>query len=224
MQQGFNTGATYRATDPTNPWRDKILSLKLRVAHGLFFPFIVVGSKEFEDISGAAQVGIVDTIIGSIVAGNAIAERVKYFDPSEIGMSEEEFDQLSPPEQDEVVQDWFIGVEAEADCTLNPVFRAVHDLHAELSQRTRTRHGHVRFVHQPNIDDAKTTTERVERLEKVILNGAEYTLTTEQYGEIKATAWLPNFNSPGFSEYGFLFELAELAALEKLRKRVNARD
>jgi hypothetical protein len=223
MQDGFNTGIKYRAADPTDPWRDTILSLKLKVAHGFKFPFFVVGSKEFRDISEAMQVCIVDTIIGDVLAGNAIAERASQFDPADIGMTSEEFERISPDDQYELVQDWFIGVEADADVTYNPVFAAVGNLWEELTPRLGPMRSFKRFVHQPSLDDAQTPRERYERMEKAILHGAECTLTTQQYGEVTGTVWLPNFKTPGFSEYGFLPELAELAALEAVRRRAAAR-
>ena len=62
MQQGFNAGNRYYSDVPANPWRRMIMDLKLRVAHGSFFPFVVVGSVHFGEISSRIKVTIVDGI------------------------------------------------------------------------------------------------------------------------------------------------------------------
>jgi len=51
MQEGFNVGTSYRSPEPSDPWRDEIMSLKLRVAHGSQFPYFVLGSRYLNDLS-----------------------------------------------------------------------------------------------------------------------------------------------------------------------------
>ena len=134
MQEGFNLGTKYRAAEPTDPWRDTIMSLKLKVAHGSFFPYFVVGSREFKDVSEAVRVCIVDTIIGSVLAGKAMQERANNFNPEDLEITNEEFDQLSDIDQDEFIEHWFIGVQVDMDATYNPVFQAEYDLWKDLTK------------------------------------------------------------------------------------------
>ncbi len=224
MQEGFNVGPKYRAAEPTNPWRDSIMSLKLKVAHGSLFPYFVVGSRQFEDISNATQLSLVDAIIGSVLAGKALEVRASNFNPEDLGMTSDEFERLPDSDKDELIQDWFIGAEAEADVTYNPVFAAEHDLWNELSSRLGPMQRSTHHVYVPSLDGAKTMIERANLMRKAILHGAECTVTTQQFGDVKRTVWLPNFNVPGFSEYGFLDELAELVALDAVRRLADARN
>ena len=222
MQDGFNVGTKYRAADPTDPWRDTIMSLKLKVAHGSRLPYFVVGTREFKDISASVQMCLVDALIGSVLAGRTIQERAQHFDPEEIGMTREEFERLSLPDQDELIQVWFTGVEVEADVTLNPVFKAKYDLWKSLCRRLGTVQHRTLYVHQPSIDEAETPTRRASLLHKAILHGVRCTVTTEQFGEVTRTIWLPNFNVPGYSAYGFLDEMAELVTLDAVRRLADA--
>lgn len=52
IQDGYNTGRVYRpSSENPSPWRDQIMTLKLKVAHGSLFPYFVVGFRHFDDIS-----------------------------------------------------------------------------------------------------------------------------------------------------------------------------
>jgi hypothetical protein len=223
MQDRFNIGAKYRAADPTNPWRDMIMSLKLKVAHGSLFPYFVVGSDQFRDISEAVQLCVVDAIIGSVLAGQALTTRTATFTPADVGMTTQEFEALAPGEQDELVQDWLIGMEADADATYNPIFAAKHDLWRNLSRRFGTVRHTIRYLYQPAIDEAETPLNRARLMDKAVLIGSECTVTTVQFGAATKTVWLPNFNTPSFSPYGFLDELAELVTLDAVRNLADAR-
>ncbi len=221
MQEGFNVGTKYRAPEPTDPWRDTEMSLKLKVAHGSLFPFFVVGSREFKDYSQALQICLVDAIIGSVLAGQALQKRASDFNPQELGMTSEEFERLSASDQYELIQDWFIGAEVEADVTHNPVFAAAHDLWQDLSSRLGPMRRTTRYVCVPSLEGAQTPIERANLMRKAILEGAECTITTQQFGEVKRTVWLPNFNVPSFSAHGFLDELAELVTLDAVHRLLS---
>lgn len=223
LQEGFNVGAKYRAAEPTDPWRDTITSLKLKVAHREGFPYFVVGTEQFRDISEAVQLCVVDAIIGSVLAGQAIGERAKTFTPADVGMTNREFEALSSSQQDELIQNWFIGVEVDADLTHNPIFAAQHDLSMSLRKRLGSVQRTISYVYQPSIDDAETPLNRARLMDKAIHVGSKCTVTTAQFGAVTRTVWLPNFNTPGFSPYGFLDELAELVALDAVRRLADAR-
>ncbi len=224
MQDGFNVGTKYRAAEPTDPWRDTIMSLKLKVAHGSLFPYFVVGYREFKDISEAVQVCVVDTLIGTVLADQALRKRAHIFKPEEVGFTEEEFDLLSPIDQDEVIQNWFIGIEVETDFSYNPVFAAADSLYQRLRRQLGSLERAWRYMYQPNTDNKVTPSERARLVDKAILLGAECTVTTQEFGIIRRAVWLPNFSTPGFSAYGFLNELAELVALDALRRLVDTRN
>ena len=58
-----------------------------------------------------------------------------------------------------------------------------------------------------------------------IMVGCKSTFGTPDFGDIVATAWLPEFNVPGYTGgLGLLEEIAELFALVKLKKLRNQRD
>lgn len=75
MYDGFNVGTRYLSNRPSTPWRETIMGLKLRVAHGSLFPFVVVGAPQFETIAADAQLAIVDGIIGKIMATKARSDK-----------------------------------------------------------------------------------------------------------------------------------------------------
>lgn len=116
-QEGYNVGATYypqqipEYSTSFSPWRQEITELKLRVALGSRFPFFVVGSKYFNDISPETKLTIVDGIIGDVITGQAVNEQIrKGFDPEEVGISQEEFDGFSDEEQHEIIQNWVLDI------------------------------------------------------------------------------------------------------------------
>ncbi len=218
MQDGFNVGTSYKAAEPTNPWRDTITTLKLKVAHGSLFPYFVVGVRKFEDISSSVKLCIVDALIGEVSASRALGERAAQFTPADIGMSEEDFERLSPSEQHEMIQDWFIGVEAEADFTFNPIFQALEDLRRQLHKKLGSIRLTWTFEHPPTARDDMSPAEYAKALDMAHRHGATCTVKTNQYGEISRTVWLPNFRTPGYSDYGFLPELSELVALDAVRQ------
>lgn len=222
MQEDFNVGPKYRAAEPTDPWRDIIMSLKLKVAHGSLFPYFVVGTKEFKDISEATQMCLVDAIIGSVLAGKALRERASHFSPEELGMTSEEFDRLSSSDQHELIQDWFIGVEVEAEVSHNSVLAAEYELSQALRKRLGEVRWTIRYLEHPSLDNGTAPIERAKLMRNAILVGAECTVTTRQFGDITRQVWLPNFNAPGYSEYGFLDELARLLTLDAVWKIADA--
>jgi hypothetical protein len=223
MLDGYNLGTDYVTAELSDPWRETITSLKLKVAHGSGFPYFVVGSPQVKDISEAVKLCIVDALVGDVLAGRDFEKRASAFTPEEIGMTSEEFDRLSPINQDELVQDWLIGAEVDADTTNNPVFAAEFELYQKLSERLGIVKWNVGYLYKPSIESARTVLERAKLMESAKLIGAECTVTTQQFGEVKRTVWLPNFNVPGFSPYGFLEELARLVAFDALRQLADAR-
>jgi hypothetical protein len=206
IQDGFNVGRDYRAgVETPSPWRDQIMTLKLKVAHGSLFPFFVVGSKHFEDFSPSIKLRIVDGIIGEVLAKNATSERFALgFNPSDIGMNDDEWDTLSIWDQRALFEDWALGVEVRNDLEHNPICSEV----ARLMRAVPVESGAHHFVHPSNV-----------ATEKASVFGAQYVLQTSDVGTITRTVWMPNFHTPGFSGYGLTEEIAHLIALDEVHRR-----
>ncbi len=232
IKDGFNVGTEYRFDGPPDPWRELITGLKLRVAHGSMFPYFVVGYEHFKDVSENVQLTMVDGIIGEVLANLEIHERISEgFDPDEVGWPQEEFDGLPPDEQQEVVQDWVIGVEVEAEMKHNPISVRVCELERQVGFLCS-----VTWLSYPDADKAKSLEERRNMLDNALLNGCRCSLHggTEivnrrvihrpcKYGPISVTVWLPNFKTPGCaSTLGLVENLSKLVALEKARKAMEA--
>jgi hypothetical protein len=221
LQQGFNVGTTYYPDEimpPINVWRKEITELKLKVALGSMFPFFVVGSKQFDDIHPDAKLTIVDAVIGDVLAWKATHAKFSTgFDPDEIGYSQEQFDAMPKWEQDEVIQDWVIGVEVETTLEHNPVARKRAELELSLGIQS-WEHESLTY---PSLDIAKTIKERGNFLNDAILYGSKVTLHTDDCGDVVSIIWLPNFKVIGYSGLTLCEEVAGLLALEKL-KRIRA--
>jgi len=215
MNEGFNVGTTYRADHQPEPWREQITELKLRVAHGSVLPYFVLGSKHFKDLAPDMKLTFVDGIIGEVLAKRAVSERFAAgFNPTEVGFTGKDFEELDPFSRDCVVQDWVIGVEVEADMTHNPIYR----LRADLDERAGHPSWSQHFLEYPNVPSGLSLKERAHRIDKAILKGAHCAIEVGEES-IERTVWLPNFKTPMFSGLGLLEELAHLLALLELLAR-----
>lgn len=212
LQDGFNVGAIYKTNmQASDPWRDEILTLKLRVAHGNFFPFFVVGNEHFKDLSAEIRLTIVDGIIGEVLGARAMRKRIDDgFDSQQIGWSPEEFQKLDPLTQHELIQDWVFEVEIEADMEHNPILKKV----AELAHRVGFVSYSSRFLSPSSVDAARSMRERAKLIDAAVVQGAECILQTKEFGGIKRTVWLPNFKTPFFSGLSLAEEIAHLLALD----------
>lgn len=211
LRRGFNTGAEYvsQKVPIRKGWRKVITELKLKVAHASLFPYVVVCSQHFEDISSQTKLNLVDAIVGSVLSARAKDEVfASGFKPEENGYSEESFNELSRSEQDEIIQDWVIGVEVQANMEHNPVYRRS----AELSERVGGGAAYS-FLSYPELPESLD--ERVTAMKNAVLHGVRCVVTDKKGRKYAGEAWVPNFKTPFVSEYGFMMELAELIALDK---------
>lgn len=219
LQEGFNIGDTYHPTDstlPPDPWRKIITELKLKVAIGSSFPFVVVASKHFEDLTNDIKLTIVDGIIGDILANkNAFQQISKGFDPSKVGYSDDEFEELSEREQNEIIQNWVWMIEIESEVEHNPIIK----MRGELEQELNVYGYGVEYFCIPTLDTATTIKERGALMDNAIYNGARIKLRTFDLGEVEGIALLPNFKSIGWT--GPLAE--EIAAIFALQRIKNLR-
>jgi len=219
LQEGFNVRTDYHSRSARDlapdPWRQEIMDLKLKIAFGSVFPFFIVGSSEFADLSSDVELTIVDGIIGEVLKSKAMAERfAQGFDPEDSGLSQEQFDLFSADEQHETVQDWALGVETEAEMTHNPITRKAWDLTRELDLRAYSR----QYVDSPNVANAQSIEERIRLLDTETFVTCKHTFQTEDLGDVSITVRLPNFQSVGMSVYGLLPELTMLLAALKVKK------
>jgi hypothetical protein len=221
LQEGYNVGTEYHQDllPKSNFWRGEITELKLKVAHASSFPYFVVGSKYFDDITTKVKLTIVDGIIGTIFSSQATKERfAQGFDPIELGYSREEFDDLPEGEQHEMIQDWVTGVEVDADIVNNPVSRMAATLHSKSNIKSWS-HEHLS---SPNPDIAETIEERAKLIQQAIRKGCRVILHTEDFGDVIAEAWLPEFKVEGYYGWGLCENIATILAIDKLeRKRAN---
>lgn len=216
LQEGFNVGDTYYPTDishPPNEWRRIITELKLKVALGSAFPFVVVASKHFNDLSGDVKLTIVDGIIGEILSTRNAGQIIsKGFNPQDVGYSDDEFANLSNEEQHDIIQDWVLTIEVESEFEHNPIVRKRAEMERELDI-----HGYsVEYFCYPNLDTAQTMQERAMLMNGAIYNGAKIKLKTQDLGEVEGIAYIPNFKS--ISSTGELAEnIAAISAIEKIK-------
>jgi hypothetical protein len=206
LQDGYNFGAQYHSsaedyrTSGNEPaWREQIMGLKLRVAHGSFFPFFVVGSQHFRDVSPGIKLTIVDGIIGEVLAQRATRDRFsKAVNYEDLGLSEKDFEHFLPDEQHELIQNWVLEVEITNDFQHNPIYQEVE----KISKHTGFYSRSIHFLGSPP--------------NSAHLLGAEVVLHTEEFGDIRRTAWLPNFRAPYFSGLSLVEEIANLLAYDAL--------
>lgn len=216
LNEGFNVGSTYHPHyPPAGPWREEITNLKLRVAHGSFFPYFVVGSEQFADLSPDVRLCAVDGIIGAVLANRQAHLRLaRDVTASDLGLTPEELEALRPDEQQELLQDWVIGVEVEADMAHNPVTRRYYDLYRELGFSPYS----VDYLTYPELPPAASPVERAQLDRHTVLQGCRYTLSDPAFGDIEAVLMLPAFRTPYSPGLDLCEELAGIIALTRLKR------
>ncbi len=131
---------------------EPLSSLKLRVAHGSLFPYLVLGSEEFRGLSESVRLTIADGLIGEVLSLRATRQRIdKGFDPEECGYSPDEFDALPSAQQSEIMGDWVTMIEVESDFRHNPIVREA----ARLSSELQATGWGMTFLNDEELDRAK---------------------------------------------------------------------
>lgn len=221
LQQGFNIGTSYRPKKLMtlgSDWRSTITELKLQVAHGSLFPYFVLNSKQFNDISQEVKLTITDGIIGEVISNMKSRDKFSQgFDPLELDIPHEVFDNLSPEDQHEIIQNWVFNIELENEYENNPISIMVAKLSSVLKI---TSHSYYPLEY-PEPKGNLTVEERIIEFNNVIGFGKRVVVESSKYGSSTGEAWLPNFKTPGYSGFGLLDEIAELMALEKMRRSNN---
>jgi hypothetical protein len=226
MGEGFNTGLHYHVQrkygvpEYRKPW----MELKLKVAHGSYVPYIVVGSKQFNDLHEEAKLTTVDALIGKVIAHqefDKMKDNLERNPAQELGISEEEYNSLSDSEHHELVQDWILGREIEAELKHNPVQEKIAYLQYELSACNY----HSEWEYSPASEKNISHQERIKRVQEAVwtivtthVKSSDPTLEEE-----RATVELPNFKIPhvGMPEI-IAEEIATLVALLRMKAQKNS--
>lgn len=209
LQSGFNVGRKYRRLpDATSgkKGRRAFLELKLRVAHGSVFPYFVLGSDQFRGLSDAVRLTIADALIGEVMSNRACRDKIDSgFNPTECGMSEDEFNGLTPAQQSDVIGNWIAEIEIECDYSYNPIFRKVAELSGKLGV-----YGHeFTFLNNEDLDPDEWVW---------IACG----VGNPNHPIATAKLYLPNFKTPFcYFTVHIAMEIAHLLALEKLSKQIK---
>lgn len=220
FQEGYNIGTKYHFEAASDRWKETIYNLKLKVAHGSSFPYFVMGSKEFKELSPDIRLTLVDGIIGEVLASKA--SRAKFaegFSPEEIGFTQEQFDEFDPETRHDLIQDWVIGVEVDMDFEHNPI----HNKSAELSRELGIYSYSLEYVTSPEVGKAIGLNEKVKLLNAALYIGAKVSIDSKDHGKIEALVTMRNFKTPHFSGLGLAEEIALILALQKLKKLMKKR-
>lgn len=221
MGEGFNTSHKYYARDQygvpeyRRPW----MELKLKVAHGSYVPYIVVGSKQFNDLHEEVKLTTVDALIGNILAHQEFDRRINHLEQNpaqELGIPEKDYYDLSDSQHKELIQDWVFATEIETELENNPVKQKIALLQVELSALNY----HSKWDYSPPIDKNISQQKRIEKIQEALwvivkthIKSSDPSLKDEQI-----TIWLPNFQIPhvGMAET-IAEDIALLVALLKMK-------
>ena len=96
----------------------------------------------------------------------------------------------------------------------NPVTKKRWDLHGELGVTGWS----VEYLTYPKMSDNLDFGSRIKFFDEVIRYGSRITINCE-FGDLKATAWVPNFKVMDYSGITICEEIAGLLVLERLKSR-----
>ena len=206
LQDGFNLGVEYHLRDGSSGRKSRrgMIELKLRVAHGSLFPYLVLGSEEFRGLSESIRLTIADGLIGEVLSLRATSKRINAgFDPEQCGYSSAEFDALPDSQQSEIIGDWVTMIEVESDFEHNPIVREVAHLSSELK---------AIGCGMTFLNDGKYNRNKWVRMQSKV--------TSSRYGTAVANISIPDFKTPFcYSTVHVAQEIGHLLALIQLRRR-----
>lgn len=207
FQGGFNVGKTYHRKDGSlgKMSRRAFIELKLRIAHESQFPYLVLGSDEFSNLSDTIRLTIADGLIGEVMSSRNINKQINAgFDPRQCGYSIDEFDALSQAEQSEIFSNWVTMIELDSDFKYNPITQKAAQLQKELHAYNQT----LTFLNDGKHDPDKWVWVECE--------------VSNHNGKASAKVCLPDFKTPYcYATVHVAIEIAHLLSLEQLRKHKN---
>jgi hypothetical protein len=217
IQQGVNIGTKYFAGKNKNPWRNKIMNLKLKVAHGSAFPFFVMKSSQFEVFNNDDKLAVVDCVIGTVLSKNEMEKVFKErFNPKEIGMTEEQFNSLSRKKQYEEFEKWACGIEVVSYFNNSPIHKFAYELQEKLKVTT----GYGPIEH-PSLKFVRDRRKRSKLIKQINTIGYRAWVELPDGRTFNASVWVHDFNTSEFSPYAFLGELSSYLALKKAQKKIK---
>lgn len=204
MQQGFNIGNKYHCNNNKNNLRKKSFELKLKIAHSLSFPFVIVNSTDFQYLSNDIKLCIVDGIIGQVISHQVFESEIKQvFEPQKYGITTDEFAQLVPKEQQYFIEKDCLYIEVDAYLKNNPVFQKASELHKSL--------GYPSYSLKP-----------VKEINFEIYHGRKCTVNLIEYGTVESEVILPKLNVPKVSIGTLVDETSRLLACHKAIKLIQS--
>jgi len=242
MVDSFSAGGKYVHEGYCDLWRDTIMSLKLKVSRASELcspkavPYVIVSSNEFKDLSPRIKLTLVDGIIGELLASRACAELFSGgFDPEYVGVTQEDFDDLSDAEKSDLIGDWVMANEVAFEAEHSQIFRANCKLRRMLEERGIFEHGFsIEYLAYPPVPDDLSPRERMALIDSAIRVGIRYrfyfvhllpgetvTFTGANHLDICQsvwrTVWMPNLHYLGIG-YNLQQEIGRMLCQMKLKE------
>ena len=201
MCQGYNIGTEY-VGHGADEWRDSIMRLKLSVAHSYWYPYVVLGDREFRSVVQGVQDAVVDGIIGSVMAWYHAEEDAIMIDyQAMFGLSDAEFTAKPPSERLRLMEQWLAEHDEEGPPERGSLELKIREIDSELGGCFYAFEEHL--VPGPPLESARFI-------------GGVATVSHPNLGEQIETILMPNINSPGVSR-----KLPEQVATLKAIKRLQ---
>jgi hypothetical protein len=202
--EGFSAGVDYHPVQESGgtPWRKEFMELKLRVAHGSSFPYYVLGSDAFEHLAPDVKVMVVDGIIGQVLSAMAAEHR---HSPEEHGYTAAEFDALPIDTRADIVEDFVIFQDVQAETQHNPISKLEHQLKREV--------GYTGCSLEPVNCPSNAP------LQDCLLTGLRVVLHTPDQGDIARSVMLPSFKCPHFDGWSLCKSVGLILAMIELKRR-----
>lgn len=218
------------------------LKIKVSQASGICslksVPYLIVGASEFQDVSPTIKLTIVDGVIGALLTSRTCQEHFsKGFQAEFVGMTQEQFNELSENEKSEAIGDWVMANEIAFEAEHCPVFKANGRLLSMMRERgiyeTCTS---TSIECDPPLPDNLTPRERAALIDKAHRIGVTYTysyllvkpgqrLTIRHPGRprgelsISRTVWLPNLYTLGVPILNLGSEIGRMLCQMELKGR-----
>lgn len=196
LRQGYNVDGKYGAQSLDED-RQKKMNLKIKIAEFFDFPFIIVGSDLFEDLSESLEMTIVDGLIAIVLSSLEFEKVLKSDNFKKAPL----FDELSG-------FDKYQKLEFELKRKLNPIYRRW----AEVVDQYIAPHFNCSCIplHYPNDSDFSC----------VKLVGVETFVRIPNLGEITCRVLMPRYSLKGDNlSFGYLDlpeKISVVMAVEKL--------
>ena len=224
--RGFSRNGEYIEILPSDDkYRKLKFDLKLKISRQTGYPYFIVSYKETENLEPDLNLTIVDGIIGKALARKhaykTIQERAWELD--------EVLSDLPSYFESEVISDWIIEKEVEAEFLWDPIFKKIGEYESKLPEKLRSigRDEIVKCKKYIPLSETsipipldrfdQTIESRLRELEEPIWIGYKVIIETN-FGNIEKSVLIRNI---GFFSASLSKDIAELLALKELARRIN---